>query len=180
MYSAGKIFLLFGLLILGAPAALSQETQLSTDAAVVSGSLMELRNKRHVLLLVRRSAVLDSRGEAKSVLTEVYRTDAESPKRFARTYNSIARKLNQYMVKYGSISGARTVSEAQFIIFFNLLEYRRPLGHPYPFGELFVILNERSSVRSPRIIWKTRKNPIWAEDAINEFIKDLKATRGEG
>nr|MBA2733226.1 hypothetical protein [Acidobacteriota bacterium] len=48
------------------------------------------------------------------------------------------------------------------------------------YGEMFVILNDRSGVKPPRIVWKTRKNSMWAEDAIEEFINDLKTVRGEG
>ena len=150
------------------------------SGGVVTGSLTELRTRRQVLLLVRRSAVIDSRGQARSILNEVYRPDAEPPQRFARIYNTIAGKLNKYMLKYRSISAVREISNAEFIIFFNLLEYRRPLGRPYAYGEMFVILNERSGSRQPRIIWKTRKSPVTVEDAVNELIRDLKDARGEG
>lgn len=150
------------------------------NEGVVTGSLYELRDKRRVLLMVRRSSVVDASGQAKTILSEVYEPSAEPRGRFARIYNALARKLNKYMRQYQSISGARNISEAEFIILFNLLEYRRPLGTPYPYGELFVILNDRSNGSKPRIIWKTRKSSMWAEDAIDEFIRDLKATRGEG
>jgi hypothetical protein len=84
------------------------------------------------------------------------------------------------MLKYRSISAAREISSAEFIIIFNLLEYRMPLGRPYAYGEMFVILNDRSGAGQPRIIWKTRKSPVTVEDAINELIRDLKDARGEG
>jgi hypothetical protein len=158
----------------------SQQSTVEVNDLVVTGSLMELRTKHHVLLLVRRSSVIDSRGQARSILNEVYRSNVEPARQYARIYNAIAGKLNKYMRKYGSISAVTDISNAEFIIFFNLLEYRWPLGQPYPYGEMFVILNERSGNRQPRIIWKTRKSPVQVEDAINELIRDLKSARGEG
>jgi hypothetical protein len=174
-----KIPLLVGLLLICLTLAQSQQSVIDEGVAV-TGSLMEIRGRRQVLLLVRRSAVIDSRGQERSILNEVYRPEIEPARQYARIYNAIAGKLNKYMRKYRSISAVTTISNAEFIVFFNLLEYRRPLGQPYPYGEMFVILNERSGNRQPRIIWKTRKRPVQVEDAINELIRDLKATRGEG
>jgi hypothetical protein len=162
--------------------ALNEARQDSADAdpGVVTGSLAELRNSRHVLLMVRRSTVVDSRGLAKTILSEVYRTAPEARVRYPGLFNSLARKLNNYMKKYQSLSAARDVSDADFIVLFNLLEYRRPLGFAYPYGEMFIILNKTSDGKPPRIVWKTRKNSVWAEDAMEDFIKDLKVARGEG
>jgi hypothetical protein len=140
----------------------------------VTGSLAELKNRRRVLLLVRRSSVVDSRGGTESVLKEAY---AGGPLRYPRIYNLLAHHLNRYMSKYQSISAVKSAAEAEFIVFFNLLEYRYPLGYPYPYGELFVILNDSAR---PRVVWKTRKSPLWVEDAIKDLIRDLKTVRGEG
>lgn len=162
------------------PALIRAQQQEANASGVVSGSLAELRDRRRVLLLVSRSAVIDSRGLAATVLKEAYRTDPETRYRYARIYNSIARKLNKYIRKYQSISAVKAVSDADFIVYFNLLEYRRPLGYPYPYGEMFVILNDTSGGRQPRILWKTRKSSMWVEDAVEDFIRDLKFVRGEG
>src|SRR5689334_9625002 len=117
----------------------------SLNEGAVTGSLNELRGKRRILLIVRRSPVVDAGGPAKTILAEVYEPGAEPRARFARIFNALARKLNKYMIRYQSISSARDISEAEFIVFFNLLEYRRLLGVPYPYGDLFVILNDRSN-----------------------------------
>jgi hypothetical protein len=177
MSSARRILLLLGLLMICPTLAQAQQKDDNVNDGIITGSLAELRDKRQVLLLVRRSAVIDSREQARSILSEVYQTSSEPPQHFARIYNTIADRLNKYMSRYQSISAVRNISQAEFIIYFDLLEYRRPLGHPYPYGEMFVILNERSR---PRIIWKTRKNSMWVEDAINELLRDLKAARREG
>lgn len=179
------IGLLFALLI-GQATAWAQADSAAVAAAavesdsVVTGSLTELRNRRRVLLLVRRSNVIDSRGLAKSVLDEAFREDPGARVRYPRLFNLLARKLNNYMARYHSITAVTDPSEADFIVLFNLLEYRRPLGFSYPYGEMFVILNNRASGKPPQIIWKTRKSPVWAEDAMKDFIKELKAARGEG
>jgi hypothetical protein len=179
-----KAFLLLPIVaLLIWPTALNQAQQDSANApppAVVTGSLSELRNSRYVLLMVRRSIVVDSRGLAKTILNEAYRTDAETGTRYPYLYNMLARKLNNYMKKYQSISAVRNIPDADFIVFFNLLEYRRPLGFAYPYGEMFVILNKTADGKPPHIIWKTRKSSMWAEHAIEDLIKDLRAVRNEG
>ena len=154
--------------------------QTQTTDNVVRGSINELRTRRRVFLIVRHSSVVDAKEEAKSILAEVYQSDAGPPHgQFARIYNAIGGKLNKYMAEYQSISSVRDLRDADFIVLFNLLEYRWPLGRPYPYGEMFVILNDHSGGREPRIVWRTRKRSEWAEDAIKEFIRDLKAVRGE-
>jgi hypothetical protein len=181
-----KVFLLlpvFALLI--CTAALGQVQQNTADAPpppppVVTGSLSEVRDSRYVLLMVRRSIVLDSRGLAKTIMDEAYQTSPEAGVRYPFLFNMLARKLNGYMKKYHSISSVKEVADADFIILFNLMEYRRPLGFSYPYGEMFVILNKTSDGKPPRIIWKSRKSPMWAENAIEDLIKDLRAVRGEG
>jgi hypothetical protein len=177
-----KVILLLLLIVwLMSCPVLHQAGQNSVDAngSVVTGSLEELKNSQRVIVLVNRSSVIDSRGQAKTILDEVYRTAPETRLRYPRLYNSLARKLNNYMKKYQSIRPAEDVAGADFIIFFTLLEYRKPLGVPYPYGELFVILNKRADGKPPRIVWKSRKSSMWVEDAIGDFLKDLRAVRGE-
>ena len=162
------------------PSGQSDNSADSGGGVAVTGSLAELKHRRRVLLLVRRSAVVDSRGGADALLQEAYAAGAAgAPLRYPRIYNLLAHYLNRYMNKYQSISAAKSVPDAEFIVFFNLLEYRRPLGHPYPYGELFVILNDTTDGHRPRVIWKTRKS-LWAEDAVKDLIRDLKTVRGEG
>ncbi|MDQ3817768.1 MAG: hypothetical protein M3362_08765 [Acidobacteriota bacterium] len=156
------------------------QAQAQTVGSAVTGSISELRDKRRVFLIVRRSSVVDASGEAKSILSELYQSKTERPRgQFAPIYNAIARKLNKYMTEHQSISSVRDIGDADFIVLFNLLEYRWPLGRPYPYGEMFIILNDRSGGRVPHIVWRTRKRSEWVEDAIKEFIRDLKAARGE-
>jgi hypothetical protein len=41
---------------------------------------------------------------------------------------------------------------------------------------MFVILNQPSN---PRILWRSKGRGAFAEDAVNDFLSELKATRGE-
>ena len=94
-------------------------------------------------------------------------------------YGQIAAKLNKYAKKYRSLSAAADLSEADYVIFFNVVEFRRILNTIYPYGELFVIVKgSPETLKPPRVVWKARK-VLFAEDAIGDLIKDLKAIRGE-
>lgn len=179
MRRLSKVLFFAALLIVCVAPARAQRK--SFNEGVVTGSLNEVRDKRRVLLIVWRSSVVDASGQAKAILSEVYGPAGAAPRgRFVRIYNALAKKLNKYINKHQSITAARDLAEAEFIIFFNFIEYRRPLGTPYPYGELFIINNDRTEGHVPHIIWQPHKNPLWAEDAIDEFIKDLKTLRGEG
>jgi hypothetical protein len=183
-YAKGFLLLLFVVVVLASRPALGQSTQASVDGgngndSILTGSVADLRNSRRVLLLVRRSGVIDSRGLARTIIGEAYREDPDARLRYPRLFNSLARKLNNYMRKYGSITAVKNIADTDFIILFNLLEYRRTLGYLYPYGELFVILNDRLGGKPPRIVWKSRKSPMYAEDAIGDFIRDMKTVRRE-
>jgi hypothetical protein len=175
MSGSFRFIISLAVIIICAASFPSQESDSVSAGAVVNGSLAELRDKHRVWLVVRRGAVLDARGAEVSILSEVYK-EGNSRQSFPRTYNLIAKKLNKYMKEHGSITAAKNLSEADFIIFFNVLEVRRPLGTPYAYGELFIILNLKSK---PRILWKTRSNGMFVDDAMGDFISELKAVRGE-
>lgn len=166
----------FVIIIICAAPFPSQEQSARFKETAINGSLAELRTKHRVWLIVHRSALLDAQGTEEPILSEVYKGGTPW-QNYPRTYNLIAKKLNKYMQQHQSISSARTITEAEFIIYFNVLEIRRPLGVPYAYGELFIILNEPPHAR---IIWKTKGHGMFAEDAVSAFISDLKAARGEG
>lgn len=159
--------------------------------AVVSaleGSLWEIRDKQHVLLLVGRSSIIDCRDMAQSILDEAERQENRNYRGNAEAYQTITRKLGAYMEKYKSLSLTEDVDSADFIIVFNVLQLRRnvtpqfgPLPEPlYPFGEMFVIVRDRTNTPPhSRIIWRSKKELMWVKDAVSDLISELKATRGE-
>lgn len=138
------------------------------------GSLEEIADKSRALLLVKRTAVVDARGGAGAVIDEALKSDPRLSRRYRLAYGTIAKKLNKFIRKYKTMRPVEQVDEADFIIFFNLLEYRLPLGTPYPYGELFVILKPETGIRGgPRVLWKSKKVQ-WAGDAVGDLIDDLK------
>lgn len=142
-------------------------------------SLVEVRDKRNVLLIVFKSRVLDVTDRERAIIEDVLKADPQPKGRYRWVYSQLAAKLNKYMKKYGSLSAATELSEADYVIFFNVVEFRRILNTVYPYGELFVIVKgSPERLKPPRVVWKARK-VLFAEDAIGDLIKDLKAIRGE-
>ena len=142
-------------------------------------SLAEVRDKHSVLLVVFKSRVLDVSDRERAIIEDVLKADPVPRGRYRWVYSQLAAKLNKYIRKYRSLTAATELSEADYVIFFNVVEFRRILNTLYPFGELFVIVKgSPDTLKPPRVVWKAKKVLI-AEDAIGDLIKDLKAMRGE-
>ena len=141
-------------------------------------SLSEIKDKRRVFLLATRSNVVDVRGPDPAALLKA--ADDGTARTHRYPYFVIARKLNEYIRKRQGMAAVGRAAAADFVLYFNVLEYRRTFNGIYPYGELFVILNGGADggTRPPRIIWKT-KRATWAEDAAKEFLRELKRVRDE-
>jgi len=143
-------------------------------------SLEEVRDKRNVLLVVFKSNILDVSDRERAIIDDVLKADPQPTGRYRWVYTQLSKKLNKYIRKYRSLSAASELSEADYVIFFNVVEFRWILNTAYPYGELFVIVKgSPETLKPPRIVWRARK-VLNAEDAIGDLIKDLKAIRGEG
>ena len=143
-------------------------------------SLAEVRDKHNALLIVFKSRVIDAGDRERAIIDDVLRADPQPKGRYRWVYTQLAKKLNKYINKYKSLSAASGLSEADYVIFFNVVEFRRILNTPYPYGELFVIVKgSPEELKPPRVVWRAKK-VSFAEDAISDLIKDLKAVRGEG
>jgi hypothetical protein len=143
-------------------------------------SLAEVRDKRSALLVVFKSRVLDVSDRESAIIDDVLKADPKPQGRYRWVYSQLANKLNKYIHKYRSLSAASELSNADYVIFFNVVEFRRILNTVYPYGELFVIVKgSPEKLKAPRVVWRARK-VLYAEDAIGDLIKDLKAIRGEG
>ena len=142
-------------------------------------SLEEVRDMHSVMLVVYKSRVIDAGDRERAIIDDVLKADPQPKGRNRWVYTQLAKKLNKYIHKYNSIKAARELSEADYVIFFNVVEFRRILDTPYPYGELFVIVKgSPETLRPPRVVWRAKK-VLYAEDAISDLIKDLKAVRGE-
>ena len=145
----------------------------------IDNSLEEVRDKRSALLVVFKTRVIDVSDRERAIIDDVLRADPEPKGRYRWVYTQLAKKLNKYINKYKSLSAASALSEADYVIFFNVVEFRRILNTPYPYGELFVIVKgSPETLKPPRVVWRAKK-VLFAEDAISDLIKDLKAIRGE-
>jgi hypothetical protein len=143
------------------------------------GSLEEVREKRWALLIVSKSAVVDVRNEEQGILDFILRADPEPRGRHQWVYWKMARKLDSYTRKYHSLVMTPDITDAEYVIFFNIAEYRTILNTQYPYGELFVIVKGVPEIqRPPHVIWRSNKI-VYAGDAIRDLIRELKLIRGE-
>jgi len=144
-----------------------------------TNSLIEVRDKHRALLVVFRSSVLDASDNERAIIDQVLKADPRPRGRYQWVYGQLAKKLNAYIRKYQSLTAATDLSDADYVIYFNLIEYRRILNTVYPYGELFVIVKGSPETKTPaRVVWKAKKI-LWAGDAISNLIKELKTLRGE-
>lgn len=156
----------------------AQEETAVKRAAHSQEALSELRDKRRAFLVVLRPGIVDADDNERTLINFVLRADPEPRGRFLWVYSTLAKKLNSYIRKYKSLASARGLADADYVIFFNLLEYRRILDTTYPFGELFVIVKgEPLEQKPPRIIWRSKV--LYSGDAITKLIRELKLMRGE-
>lgn len=149
------------------------------SAPPVTNSLEEVRLMRTALLVVFKSRVIDVTDRERAIIQDVLKADPLPSRRYFWVYHIMAQKLNKYIRKHKSLGGATELAQADYVIYFNVVEFRRILYTAYPYGELYVIVKgSPEKLKPPRVIWRTTKLTS-AEDAINAFIKDLKTTRGE-
>jgi hypothetical protein len=172
-------FVLLALIVLASCAAAAAQAN-DTQTAHTGHSLNELIDKRRVVLVVFRSRVVDvGENRERAIIEDVLKADPKPKGRFRWVYNTMARKLNKYMGKYGSLTAAEGLADAEYVIYFNVVEFRRILDTVYPYGELFVIIKgSPEQLKPPRIVWRANK-VRYAGDAIGDLIKDLKTVRGE-
>jgi hypothetical protein len=144
-----------------------------------ANSLSEVRHMQSALLVVFKSRVIDVTDRERAIIQDVLKADPNPTGRYRWVYTQIAQKLNKYIRKYKSLSAASELSNADYVIYFNVVEFRRILYSYYPYGELFVIIKgSPEKLKPPRVVWRTKKM-LFAEDAIGNLIKDLKILRGE-
>lgn len=170
------VLVITNLILLQSASGLAQERSTSDEP---TGSLVEVRDKRRALLLVFRSSVLDASNNERAIIDQVLKADPQPKGRYQWVYGQLAKKLNAYIRKYQSLIAAQDLSDADYVIYFNLIEYRRILNTVYPYGELFVIVKgSPETQKPPHVIWRAKKI-LWAGDAISSLIKELKTVRGE-
>jgi hypothetical protein len=152
---------------------------LSSSESNHSASLSDLQDKQKALLVVFKSRVISAEDRDRAIIEDVLKANPQPTGRYRWVYNEMAKKLNQYIRKYGSVRSAEDLTDAEYVIFFNVVEFRRILNAIYPYGELFVIVKgSPQDLKPPRIVWRAKK-VMFSSDALNALIKDLKTLRGE-
>src|SRR5204862_7296522 len=127
-------------------------------------SLSEIADKQRALLIVFRSTIIDARDNQQAIIDSALRADPRPRRGYQMAYGAMAKKLNSYIRKYRSLSAASEIGDADYVIGFNLVEFRHVLNVTYPYGELFVITKGNPEAQIlPRVIWKSKKVE-WAED----------------
>lgn len=168
------------LLLVLSTCAIAQDDGSVKASAEASTRLDEIRDKHRALLVVFRSRVLDVSDGERAIIEDVLKADPHPKGRNRWVYSQLAGKLNKYIRKYRSLTAAEDLADAEYVIYFNVLEFRRILDGVYPYGELFVIVKGTpDQLKPPRVVWRAHK-VLFAEDAIGNLIKELKAVRGEG
>ncbi|MBC8030587.1 MAG: hypothetical protein H7Z16_10790 [Pyrinomonadaceae bacterium] len=153
--------------------------QVNTRNEDADGTLAEIKDKHRVALLITRNSVVHVSGSDGSIVREALAAEIGKSLRYRLAYGVISGKLNQYMRKHRSMRPVQEIAQADFIVYFRLVEYRRVLNGVYPYGELYVIVNQQPGETLPaRVIWKTKKL-MFAEDAVKNLVKDLKRVREE-
>jgi len=175
-----RVILLLVIAFLSCVSALAQDERGKVKSAHAGNSLEELNDKQRVLLVVFRSRVIDVSNRERAIIEDVLKADPVPRGRNRWVYTQLARKLNKYAQKYRSITAAEGLADAEYVIYFNVVEYRKILDAVYPYGELFVIVKgSPEQLKPPRIVWRANK-VLFVGDAIGDLIKELKAVRGEG
>ena len=106
-----------------------------------------------------KSRVVDARDGERAIIDDVLKADPNPKGRYRWVYAQLAKKLNKYIRKYKSLSAANELSDADYVIFFNVVEFRRILNTPYPYGELFVIVKgSPETLKPPRVVWRAQKS----------------------
>lgn len=170
------------LVTVGLLAAVAAAGQRAPAGEVSRGPLSDVRALRRVALLVSRTQTVDARDPAQIAVEQYGRALAGSgPRTHAPAYRAVARRLNKYIRKYRSMTAVQSAAEADFVIVFNVLRVRGSFipDEPYIFGKLFVVARAPDPARPPRVVWESEGYESRLEDAVGDFLKALRAARGE-
>lgn len=178
---AFKALLLLALLSVCAARVPAQETDDELGVQIMRGELAELRGKSRVLLIVSRSWSVDIRGTLHGVLEEVFADSPRPAPRHQYAYDQIVKKLDRYTRDSGALTTVETMEEAEFVIVYKAIAEHRSFSpdEPFVFGEMFVFLKKQPESPQPVLLWRTKGNRVNPGDAAGDFLKALKAVRGE-
>lgn len=148
---------------------------------VERGALSEIRDKRRALLVVSRSYSVDTRGPLRSVIDEVFERQGRAFLRHEYAYELVARRFERYERQYGGLEIVETLEEADFVIVYKVVALHRSFSEdePFVYGEMFVFLNRTPERPQPVLLWRTKGDHTPPGEAVGDFLKSLKAVRGQ-
>jgi hypothetical protein len=151
------------------------------EERVVSAPLAVIAGKKRAALIVSRSLSVDMRGKVRGIISEVFDKDSPANPRHDYAYELASRRLQKYVDEYGSLTLVESVEEADFVIVFKVIREVKSFSpeEPFVYGEMFVFLNRSVEEPVPPLLWKTKDDHETPEDAVKEFVRQLKAVRGE-
>ncbi|HEX7956723.1 MAG TPA: hypothetical protein VF508_07270 [Pyrinomonadaceae bacterium] len=139
-----------------------------------------MKGRRRILLLTSKALVIDARDPARVALEDYRRALAGTP---PRQHNASARliagRVNKYIRKYMTATAADGPADADLVLVFKVTAQRPSLltGHPYVWGKMFVVAVYPDG--SPRVVWESEDDDEQADRAADDFLKALRAARGE-
>lgn len=156
-------------------------TRAAADEATPRAPLSELRDKRRALLVVTRSLSIDTSGALRAVLDEIFGDPPRTLPRHDYAYDLIFKRLERYAGEYQSMSVVESMDEAELVVVFKVLKEVRSFApdEPFVYGEMFVLLTGARGRAEPALVWRSKSDHVTPEDAVKEFVKQLKAVRGE-
>lgn len=150
------------------------------EARVERGSLAEVTGFRRVALLVSKAMVVDAREPALVALEDYRRAlGGEPPRQHGAGARLIAGKVNKYIRKYGTMTAARSYDEADLFLVFKVTAQRRSgiAVQPFVWGKMYVVAVGTGG--AARVVWESDGDSTPPEDAAEDFLKALRAARGE-
>ena len=159
----------------------AQSTPDDGESGVLRGELSEIRDKRRALLIVNRSYAVDTRGSLRSVVEEVFAKPGRIGLRQEYAHDLVARKLERYEREHGGLQLVETLEEADFVIVYKVVALHRSFSEdePFVYGEMFVFLNRTPGRPQPALLWRSKGDHVSPGEAVGEFVKSLKAVRGQ-
>jgi hypothetical protein len=145
------------------------------EQSAYRGALADIAGKSSVAILVARLGIVDAKEPERAIVEKALLTDRRQLSRaFGIAYSAIGPPLDKYAKKSKRLNGVRRLADAELIIFFSFLEFRRVLDSYYPYGELYLVARTPNGGKPVgRILWQTRK-VMYAGDAAKELVKALK------
>jgi hypothetical protein len=141
----------------------------------------ELRAARRMLLVVNRMLAVDTAGAPRAVFDETFLRPTRMPPRYDYAYALVEKQIEKYRAQGGRLHGVEAVEEAELVVVYKVITQMRSFSRdrPFVYGEMYVFLNRTEAQGGPALVWRTKDDQVSPDSAVKDFLKQLKALRGE-